>query len=148
MLLCLRLSFIWHTKVKAKSNWSVKNYMKADHNTIMPFGIKVMWNYKVLSKCERCMIKKNLHFDMVWFAQISDWPNHQSQTLCREHQRSVGCYDLKLLENMNLSLTILVNWSWMKLNLLCFETWYFHNFKLTWGLLLEIYYRHWHSPWD
>ncbi len=33
----LRLSLIWHSKVKAKSDWSIKNYMKADHNTIMLF---------------------------------------------------------------------------------------------------------------
>ncbi len=32
--------------------------MKADHNTIMPFGVKVMSKYKVLSKHERGMIKK------------------------------------------------------------------------------------------
>ncbi len=31
--------------------------MIADHNTITPFGIKVMSKYKVLSKCERGMIK-------------------------------------------------------------------------------------------
>ncbi len=33
--------------------------MKADHNTIMPFGIKVMSKYKVLSKRECGMIKMN-----------------------------------------------------------------------------------------
>ncbi len=32
--------------------------MKADHNTIMPFDVKVMSKYKVLSMCERGMIKK------------------------------------------------------------------------------------------
>ncbi len=32
--------------------------MKADHNTITPFGIKVMSKYKVLSKRERSMINK------------------------------------------------------------------------------------------
>ncbi len=31
--------------------------MKADHNTIKPFGIKVMSKYKVLSKREHGMIK-------------------------------------------------------------------------------------------
>ncbi len=49
---CLKLSLIWHTKVKAKSDWSVKTYMKANHNTIAPFGLQVMSKYKVLSKCE------------------------------------------------------------------------------------------------
>ncbi len=32
--------------------------MKADHNIITPFGIKVMSKYRVLSKRELCMIKK------------------------------------------------------------------------------------------
>ncbi len=32
--------------------------MKADHNTITPFDIKVMSKYKVLSKNERGVIKK------------------------------------------------------------------------------------------
>ncbi len=50
VLPCLKLSLIWHTKVKAKSDWSVKTYIKADHNTITLFGIKVMSKYKVLSK--------------------------------------------------------------------------------------------------
>ncbi len=31
--------------------------MKADHNIITPFGVKVMSKYNVLSKRERCMIK-------------------------------------------------------------------------------------------
>ncbi len=61
VLPCLKLSLIWHTKEKAKSNWSVKTYMKADHNTITPFGIKVISKYKVLSKHERCMIKKTTY---------------------------------------------------------------------------------------
>ncbi len=33
--------------------------MKADHNTITPFSVKLMSKYKVLSKCERDVIKKN-----------------------------------------------------------------------------------------
>ncbi len=33
--------------------------MKADHNTIMLFAIKVMLKYKVLSKRERGVIKKS-----------------------------------------------------------------------------------------
>ncbi len=45
--------------VKAKSNWRVKKYKKADHNTIQPFGVKVMWKCKV-SKHDRCMIKNIL----------------------------------------------------------------------------------------
>ncbi len=32
--------------------------MKVDHNTIMPFGVKVMSKYKFLSKRERSVIKK------------------------------------------------------------------------------------------
>ncbi len=32
------LSLIWHTKVNAKSDWSVKTYIKANHNTITPFA--------------------------------------------------------------------------------------------------------------
>ncbi len=32
--------------------------MKADHNTITPFGVKVMSKYKELSKSERVVIKK------------------------------------------------------------------------------------------
>ncbi len=31
--------------------------MKADHITIMMLCVKMMWKYKVLSKCECCMIK-------------------------------------------------------------------------------------------
>ncbi len=44
-------------------------------------------------------------------------------------------YDLKLLQNMNISLTISVKWSWMKLdlNLLCLKTWYFQNFSYHWA---------------
>ncbi len=61
VLPCLKLSLIWHTKVKAKSNWSIKTSMKADHNTITPFGVKVMSKYKVSSKCKRGMIKKTYH---------------------------------------------------------------------------------------
>ncbi len=57
MLPFLSLSFIWHTKVKAKSDWSVKHYMRADYNTITAF-VNVMWKYKVLSKHEWCMINK------------------------------------------------------------------------------------------
>ncbi len=34
--------------------------MKADHNTITPFGVKVMSTYKVLSKCEHGVIKRKL----------------------------------------------------------------------------------------
>ncbi len=34
--------------------------MKADHNTITPFGVKVMSKYKVLSKRERGVIKKRI----------------------------------------------------------------------------------------
>ncbi len=56
---CLKLSLIWHTKVKAKSDWSVKIYIQADHNTITPFGVKVMSKFKELSKHERGMIKIN-----------------------------------------------------------------------------------------
>ncbi len=56
VLPCLKLSLIWHTKVKVKSDWSIKTYMKTDHNTIMPFGIKVMSK----SKCEHGMIKNTL----------------------------------------------------------------------------------------
>ncbi len=47
-------------KVKAKSNWSVKSYIKADHNTIMLLGVNVMLKYKVLSKRESGMIKSAL----------------------------------------------------------------------------------------
>ncbi len=36
VLPCSKLSLIWHTKVKAKSDWSVKTYIQADHNTITP----------------------------------------------------------------------------------------------------------------
>ncbi len=57
VLPCLKLSLIWHTKEKEKSNWSVKTYIKADHNTSRPFGIKVMSKYNVLSKRERGVIK-------------------------------------------------------------------------------------------
>ncbi len=32
--------------------------MKADHNTITPFGVKVLSKYKVLSKLERGVINK------------------------------------------------------------------------------------------
>ncbi len=32
--------------------------MKADHNTITPFGVKVMSKYKILSKRECGVIKK------------------------------------------------------------------------------------------
>ncbi len=55
--------------------------MKADHNTITPFGIKVMSKYMVLSKRELGMIKKNtlqtplykhpcisVHVTRVWFS--------------------------------------------------------------------------------
>ncbi len=31
VLPCLKISLIWHTKVKEKSNWSIKTYIKADH---------------------------------------------------------------------------------------------------------------------
>ncbi len=48
--------------MKAKSDRSIKNYMKADHNAITPFGVKVMWKYKVLSKREHCMIKNRLSY--------------------------------------------------------------------------------------
>ncbi len=58
VLPCLKLSLIWHTKVKAKSDWSIKTNMKSDHNTITPFSIKVMSKYKVLSKHEHGVIKK------------------------------------------------------------------------------------------
>ncbi len=34
--------------------------MKADHNTITPFGVKVMGKDKVFSKREHCMIKKTI----------------------------------------------------------------------------------------
>ncbi len=57
VLPCLKLSLIWHTKVKAKSDWSVKTYIKADHNTITQFSVKVMSKYKVLSKREHGLIK-------------------------------------------------------------------------------------------
>ncbi len=43
--------------MKAKS---IKTYMKADHNTIMPFGVKVMAKYKVLLKHEHGVIKNML----------------------------------------------------------------------------------------
>ncbi len=58
-------------------------------------------------------------------------------------------YDLKLLQNMNISLNILLNWSWMKLdlNLLWFEMWYFHNFNWHQAGDLLFKNRHWHSPW-
>ncbi len=42
--------------------------MKADHNTITPFGVKVMSKYKVLSKGERGMIKDVLH--QIWFCTM------------------------------------------------------------------------------
>ncbi len=48
---------LWHTKMKAKSDWSIKHYIKPGHKTIMLFGIKVMSKYKVSSKRERGMIK-------------------------------------------------------------------------------------------
>ncbi len=54
---CLKLSLILHTKVYVKSDWSIKTYIKADHNTITQFGVKVMSKYKVLSKHEHGMIK-------------------------------------------------------------------------------------------
>ncbi len=52
------LSLIWHTKVKAKSDWIITTYIKADYNTITPFGVKVMSQYKVLLKRE-CGVIKN-----------------------------------------------------------------------------------------
>ncbi len=58
VLPCLKRSLIWHTKVKAKSDRSVKTYIKADHSAITPFGVKVMSKYKVLSKRERSVIKR------------------------------------------------------------------------------------------
>ncbi len=61
VLPCLKLSLIWHTKVKAKGNWSIKTYIQADHNTITPFCVKVMSKYKVLSKRERGMIKNEVN---------------------------------------------------------------------------------------
>ncbi len=45
VLPCLELSLIWHTKVKAKSDWSVKTYIQADHNTTRP--IRRQCNVKV-----------------------------------------------------------------------------------------------------
>ncbi len=45
VLPCLKLSLIWHTKVKAKSDWSVKTYIQADHNTITP--VRHQGNVKV-----------------------------------------------------------------------------------------------------
>ncbi len=40
--------------------------MKADHNTIMPVGVKVMSKYKVLSKREHGVIK-NVLFKILFF---------------------------------------------------------------------------------
>ncbi len=45
VLPCLKLFLIWHTKVKAKSSWSVNIYIQADHNTIMP--VRCQGNVKV-----------------------------------------------------------------------------------------------------
>ncbi len=70
VLPCLKLSLIWHTKVKTKSEWSVKTYIKADHNTITPFGIKVMSKYKVLSKRECGMIKNILASRLLWISKV------------------------------------------------------------------------------
>ncbi len=54
------------------SNWSVKDYMKIDQNTIKPFRVKVMWKYKVLSKHECCVLKKtiknNQHLVCAWYS--------------------------------------------------------------------------------
>ncbi len=47
--------------------------MKADHNTIMLFGVKVMSKYKVLSKRECGMIKK-LEFQIADDAFMHLWP--------------------------------------------------------------------------
>ncbi len=59
---CWRISLIWHTKVYLKSDWSINTYIQADHIITQspPFGIKVMSKFKVLSKCERGMIKKRI----------------------------------------------------------------------------------------
>ncbi len=53
----LRLSLIWHTKGKAKSDWSIKKIIsKLITTQSRAFGVKVMSNFKVLSKHERGMI--------------------------------------------------------------------------------------------
>ncbi len=62
--------FIWHTKVKAKSDQSVKTYIKADQNTITPFGVKVMSKYKELSWTCHDKKKKNLYLYMVWLVHF------------------------------------------------------------------------------
>ncbi len=42
--------------MKAKSDWSIKTYIQANHNTTMP--VQVMSKFMVLSKHERGMIQK------------------------------------------------------------------------------------------
>ncbi len=105
VLPCLKLSFIWHTKVKAKkSDWSVKTYIKADHNTITPFDVKVMSKYKVLSKREHGMIKISYGLENLgsclfcWrFSFISGWSDfyltngHSKETHHRFCWDDSGC---------------------------------------------------------
>ncbi len=71
VLPCWRLSLIWHTKVQAKSDWSVKHDVKPGHKTITPFGVKVMSKFKVLSKREHGVIKKE-----VWYLFINVLLDH------------------------------------------------------------------------
>ncbi len=54
--------------------------MKADHKTIMLFGIKVMSKYKVLSKRERGVIKTiKLHFIRIICHMITHYINYALQ---------------------------------------------------------------------
>ncbi len=47
--------------------------MKADHNTITPFDVKVMWKYKVLSKRKRCVKKMVIYKQEVTFLLLITW---------------------------------------------------------------------------
>ncbi len=62
VLPCLKLSLIWDTKVKAKSDWSIKIISKLITTQSRPFVVKVISKFKVLSKRERSVIKKQLTF--------------------------------------------------------------------------------------
>ncbi len=85
VLPCLRLSLIWHTKMKAKSDWSIKIYESwSQYNHA--FGVKVMWKYKVLSKRECCVIKKSYSW-LLWLdkgeeSTMSGWGQLIFANLC------------------------------------------------------------------
>ncbi len=83
VLPCWKQSLIWHTKVKAKSDWSVKNYIQADHNTIMP--VRRQGNVKVYSVVKAWTWRdKNLwdldlrYSDSIW---LLAWSNHAVETI-------------------------------------------------------------------